>query len=146
MKLLPFAVVDKGGMPHVRVDVKDGAVQLFSPEEISAMRQATKDAATITSLTVDFILNKPTAAALPYGISDGMFNVSIRAIDDSLFEVAAMNGDTHLSGEDFDQRVMEYFIKLIQRNDDRDITDDAHAQGKLRREGESAKRVLSSQH
>ncbi|XP_006655245.2 heat shock 70 kDa protein BIP5-like [Oryza brachyantha] len=192
MKLLPFAVVDKAGKPHVRVDVKDGDVRLFSPEEISAMvlvkmketaeaylgekvtravvtvpayfndaqRQATKDAATIAGLTVDRILNEPTAAALAYGIGEkgaeknvlvfdlggGTFDVSILAIDDGVFEVLATNGDTHLGGEDFDQRVMEYFIKLIQRKHGRDITGDARALGKLRRECERAKRGLSSQH
>uniref|UniRef100_J3M6G0 Luminal-binding protein 5 n=1 Tax=Oryza brachyantha TaxID=4533 RepID=J3M6G0_ORYBR len=192
MKLLPFAVVDKAGKPHVRVDVKDGDVRLFSPEEISAMvlvkmketaeaylgekvtravvtvpayfndaqRQATKDAGVIAGLRVDRIINEPTAAAIAYGIDEkgaeknvlvfdlggGTFDVSILAIDDGVFEVLATNGDTHLGGEDFDQRVMEYFIKLIQRKHGRDITGDARALGKLRRECERAKRGLSSQH
>ncbi|RLM92359.1 luminal-binding protein 3-like [Panicum miliaceum] len=192
MKLLPYAVVDRNGKPHVRVQVRDGDVREFSPEEVSAMvltkmketaeaylgervthavvtvpayfndaqRQATKDAGVIAGLTVLRIVNEPTAAAIAYGIDKegaeknvlvfdlggGTFDVSVLAIDNGVFEVLATNGDTHLGGEDFDQRVMDYFIKLIKRKHGRDIAGDARALGKLRRECERAKRALSNQH
>uniref|UniRef100_A0A0E0PLI8 Uncharacterized protein n=1 Tax=Oryza rufipogon TaxID=4529 RepID=A0A0E0PLI8_ORYRU len=193
MRLLPFAVVDKGGKPHVRVEVRGGDVRLLSPEEVSAMvlarmketaeaylgeevtravvtvpayfndaqRQATKDAATIAGLAVERILNEPTAAALAYGVGKegaggknvlvfdlggGTFDVSVLAIDGGVYEVLATNGDTHLGGEDFDQRVMEHFVELVRRKHGRDIAGDARALGKLRRECERAKRALSIQH
>ncbi|CAL4963378.1 unnamed protein product [Urochloa decumbens] len=176
MKLLPYAVVDRNGKPHVRVQVRDGDVREFSPEEVSAMvltkmketaeaylgekRQATKDAGVIAGLTVLRTLNEPTAAAIAYGIDQkgaekkvlvfdlggGTFDVSVLAIDNGVFEVLATNGDTHLGGEDFDQRVMDYFIKLVKRRHGRDIAGDARALGKLRRECERAKRALSNQH
>lgn len=72
--------------------------------------------------------------------------MSILSIDEGVFEVQSTNGDTHLGGEDFDQRVMKYFIKLIKKKYDVDISDNARAKQKLRREAERAKRALSSQH
>ncbi|CAL4949418.1 unnamed protein product [Urochloa decumbens] len=192
LKLLPYAVVDRNGKPHVRVQVRDGDVREFSPEEVSSMvltkkkdtaeaylgekvthavvtvpayfndaqRQATKDAGVIAGLTVLRTLNEPTAAAIAYGIDKkgaekkvlvfdlggGTFDVSVLAIDNGVFEVLATNGDTHLGGEDFDQRVMDNFIKLVKRRHGRDIAGDARALGKLRRECERAKRALSNQH
>ena len=125
-----------------------------------AQRQATKDAGVIAGLNVARIINEPTAAAIAYGLDKkggeknilvfdlggGTFDVSILTIDDGVFEVVSTNGDTHLGGEDFDQRVMEYFIKLIKRKYDKDVKKDARALQKLRREAERAKRALSSQH
>ena len=125
-----------------------------------AQRQATKDAGTIAGLNVVRIINEPTAAAIAYGLDKkggeknilvfdlggGTFDVSILTIDNGVFEVIATHGDTHLGGEDFDQRVMEYFIKLIKKKHGKDITGDARALQKLRREAERAKRALSSQH
>ncbi|KIY96078.1 heat shock 70kDa protein 5 [Monoraphidium neglectum] len=125
-----------------------------------AQRQATKDAGTISGLNVVRIINEPTAAAIAYGLDKkggeknilvfdlggGTFDVSILTIDNGVFEVIATHGDTHLGGEDFDQRVMEYFIKLIKKKYSKDITGDARALQKLRREAERAKRALSSQH
>ncbi|KAL3689448.1 hypothetical protein R1sor_015757 [Riccia sorocarpa] len=125
-----------------------------------AQRQATKDAGIIAGLNVARIINEPTAAAIAYGLDKrggeqnilvfdlggGTFDVSILTIDNGVFEVLATNGDTHLGGEDFDQRVMEYFIKLIKRKHNKDISKDNRALGKLRREAERAKRALSSQH
>ncbi|GIL68671.1 hypothetical protein Vafri_21913 [Volvox africanus] len=125
-----------------------------------AQRQATKDAGTISGLNVVRIINEPTAAAIAYGLDKkggeknilvfdlggGTFDVSILTIDNGVFEVIATNGDTHLGGEDFDQRVMEYFIKLIKKKFKKDISGDARALQKLRREAERAKRALSSQH
>ena len=122
--------------------------------------QATKDAGTISGLNVVRIINEPTAAAIAYGLDKkggeknilvfdlggGTFDVSILTIDNGVFEVISTNGDTHLGGEDFDQRVMEYFIKLIKKKYKKDISGDARALQKLRREAERAKRALSSQH
>ncbi|KAG1330545.1 Luminal-binding protein 4 [Cocos nucifera] len=124
-----------------------------------AQRQATKDAGTIAGLNVARIINEPTAAAIAYGLDKkggeknilvydlggGTFDVSILTIDNGIFEVLATSGDTHLGGEDFDQRVMDYFIKLIKKKYGRDISKDNRALGKLRRECERAKRALSSQ-
>merc|ERR1712099_81692 len=123
-------------------------------------RQATKDAGAIAGLTVMRIINEPTAAAIAYGmdkkegeknvlvfdLGGGTFDVSLLTIDNGVFEVISTNGDTHLGGEDFDQRVMEYFVKLIKKKYGADITTDKRAMQKLRRECERAKRVLSSQH
>ncbi|KAM0949449.1 putative Heat shock protein 70 family [Dioscorea sansibarensis] len=124
-----------------------------------AQRQATKDAGTIAGLNVVRIINEPTAAAIAYGLDKkgeknilvfdlggGTFDVSILSIEDGIFEVLATNGDTHLGGEDFDQRVMEYFMKLIKKRHGKDISTDKRALGKLRKECERAKRALSSQH
>ncbi|GLT72439.1 hypothetical protein SLA2020_443740 [Shorea laevis] len=125
-----------------------------------AQRQATKDAGIIAGLNVARIINEPTAAAIAYGLDKkgeeknilvydlggGTFDVSILTIDNGVFEVLATSGDTHLGGEDFDHRVMDYFIKLIKKKYNKDISKDNKALGKLRRECERAKRALSSQH
>merc|ERR1711907_203983 len=92
-------------------------------------RQATKDAGTISGLTVLRIINEPTAAAIAYGLDKnnretniivydlggGTFDVSLLTLDEGVFEVVATNGDTHLGGEDFDQRVIEFFVKQFKR-------------------------------
>lgn len=124
-----------------------------------AQRQATKDAGTIAGLNVLRIINEPTAAAIAYGLDKkaevsilvydlggGTFDVSVLVIDDGVFEVLATNGDTHLGGEDFDQRVMNYFIKLIKSKYKIDISNNKRATQRLRREVEKAKRALSSTH
>lgn len=125
-----------------------------------AQRQATKDAGTIAGLNVARIINEPTAAAIAYGLDKkggeknilvydlggGTFDVSILTIDNGVFEVLATSGDTHLGGEDFDHRLMDYFIQLIKKKHRKDISNDNRALGKLRRECERAKRALSSQH
>ncbi|VAI53434.1 unnamed protein product [Triticum turgidum subsp. durum] len=125
-----------------------------------AQRQATKDAGVIAGLNVARIINEPTAAAIAYGLDKrggeknilvfdlggGTFDVSILTIDNGVFEVLATNGDTHLGGEDFDHRIMDYFIKLIKKKHGKDISKDNRALGKLRREAERAKRALSNQH
>ena len=125
-----------------------------------AQRQATKDAGTIAGLNVVRIINEPTAAAIAYGLDKkggehnilvfdlggGTFDVSVLTIDNGVFEVVATSGDTHLGGEDFDHRVMDYFIKLIKKKYKADISGDARALQKLRREAERAKRALSSAH
>merc|ERR1711970_150141 len=125
-----------------------------------AQRQATKDAGIISGLTVMRIINEPTAAAIAYGmdkkegeknvlvfdLGGGTFDVSLLTIDNGVFEVISTNGDTHLGGEDFDQRVMEHFIKLYKKKTGKDIRKDNRAVQKLRREVEKAKRSLSSGH
>merc|ERR1712054_747933 len=123
-----------------------------------AQRQATKDAGVIAGLTVMRIINEPTAAAIAYGmdkkegeknilvfdLGGGTFDVSLLTIDNGVFEVVSTNGDTHLGGEDFDQRVMEHFIKLYKKKKGKDTRKDNRALQKLRREVEKAKRSLSS--
>jgi len=125
-----------------------------------AQRQATKDAGTIAGLNVMRIINEPTAAAIAYGLDKkdgeknilvfdlggGTFDVSLLTIDNGVFEVVATNGDTHLGGEDFDQRVMDHFIKLYKKKKGKDIRKDNRAVQKLRRECEKAKRALSAAH
>jgi len=125
-----------------------------------AQRQATKDAGAIAGLTVMRIINEPTAAAIAYGmdkkegeknvlvfdLGGGTFDVSLLTIDNGVFEVVSTNGDTHLGGEDFDQRVMEHFIKLYKKKKGKDLRKDNRAVQKLRREVEKAKRALSSAH
>jgi endoplasmic reticulum chaperone BiP len=125
-----------------------------------AQRSATKDAGLIAGLDVMRIINEPTAAALAYGLDKkgeknilvfdlggGTFDVTLLTIDNGVFEVLATNGDTHLGGEDFDQRLIEYFINLWKRKnsgDEGDLANDKRALGKLRRECEKAKRELST--
>merc|ERR1712062_364661 len=125
-----------------------------------AQRQATKDAGAIAGLNVIRIINEPTAAAIAYGmdkkegeknvlvfdLGGGTFDVSLLTIDNGVFEVVATNGDTHLGGEDFDARVMDYFIKVFKKKSGHDIRKDDRAIQKLRREVEKAKRALSTAH
>merc|ERR1712168_611731 len=125
-----------------------------------AQRQATKDAGVIAGLVVMRIINEPTAAAIAYGIDKkdgeknilvfdlggGTFDVSLLTIDSGVFEVLSTNGDTHLGGEDFDQRVMDHFMKLYKKKTGKDIRKDNRAVQKLRREVEKAKRSLSATH
>jgi actin-like ATPase involved in cell morphogenesis len=125
-----------------------------------AQRQATKDAGTIAGLNVLRVVNEPTAAAIAYGLDKtggerniivydlggGTFDVSLLAIDDGVFEVLSTAGDTHLGGEDFDNRVIDHIVKVWKRkNDGQDITKNLRTMGKLKREVEKAKRTLSSQ-
>jgi len=124
-----------------------------------AQRQATKDAGTIAGLNVLRVVNEPTAAAIAYGLDKqgderqvivydlggGTFDVSLLSIDNGVFEVLATAGDTHLGGEDFDHRVMDYFVKQYNKRNNVDITKDLKSMGKLKREVEKAKRTLSSQ-
>jgi len=126
-----------------------------------AQRQATKDAGTISGLNVMRIINEPTAAAIAYGLDKksgeknilvfdlggGTFDVSLLTIDNGVFEVIATAGDTHLGGEDFDNRVIQHLIKVFQRKHGNSaIAKDKRAIQKLRREVERAKRSLSTQH
>ncbi|KAH7868328.1 heat shock protein 70 family [Lentinula edodes] len=124
-----------------------------------AQRQATKDAGTIAGLQVLRIINEPTAAAIAYGLNKkggesqiivydlggGTFDVSLLSIDDGVFEVLATAGDTHLGGEDFDNRVIDYLVKSYKKKTGTDVSKNLRALGKLKREVEKAKRILSSQ-
>merc|ERR1712085_34998 len=124
-----------------------------------AQRQATKDAGAISGMKVERIINEPTAAAIAYGmdksggeanvlvfdLGGGTFDVTLLTIDSGVFEALATNGDTHLGGEDFDQRVMQYYIKMMKKKSDVDISGDKRALQKLRKEVERVKRALSSQ-
>merc|ERR1712146_460513 len=83
---------------------------------------------------------------LVYDLGGGTFDVSLLTIDNGVFEVVATNGDTHLGGEDFDQRVMQHFIKIFNKKNSKDMTKDKRSVQKLRREVEKAKRALSSTH
>jgi len=123
-----------------------------------AQRQATKDAGVIAGLKVERIINEPTAAAIAYGLDKkggertilvydlggGTFDVSVLSIDDGVFEVLATNGDTHLGGEDFDHRIMDYMVQQFQKKEKKNLRSDLRAMGKLKREVEKAKRALSS--
>jgi len=126
-----------------------------------SQRQATKDAGVISGLNVLRIINEPTAAAIAYGLDKkgtssgeknvlifdlggGTFDVSILSIDDGIFEVKATAGDTHLGGEDFDNRMVDHFVKEFQRKHKKDITGNKRALRRLRTACERAKRTLSA--
>ncbi|SCU86689.1 LAME_0D07250g1_1 [Lachancea meyersii CBS 8951] len=124
-----------------------------------AQRQATKDAGTIAGLNILRIVNEPTAAAIAYGLDKskeehhiivydlggGTFDVSLLSIEGGVFEVQATAGDTHLGGEDFDYRIVRHFIQLFKKNHGIDVSKNAKALAKLKREAEKAKRSLSNQ-
>ncbi|CAL4201796.1 unnamed protein product, partial [Meganyctiphanes norvegica] len=124
-----------------------------------AQRQATKDAGLIAGLSIIRIINEPTAAAFAYGIIDqkvdvrniivfdlggGTIDVSLLILDAGICEVLATNGDTHLGGEDFNHRVIDYYLKLYKRKTGKTIPKNHIAVQKLRREIERAKRLLST--
>eukprot|EP00871_Galdieria_phlegrea_P004437 jgi/Galph1/4995/GphlegSOOS_G3604.1 len=124
-----------------------------------SQRQATKDAGAIAGLNVLRIINEPTAAAIAYGLDKeargerhvlifdlggGTFDVSLLSIDEGVFEVKATAGDTHLGGEDFDNRLVDYFAKEFKRKYNKDITSNHRAMRRLRTACERAKRTLSS--
>jgi len=124
-----------------------------------AQRQATKDAGSIAGLNVVRILNEPTSAAIAYGLDKGggsknvlvfdlgggTFDVSLLAIDGGVFEVLATAGDTHLGGEDIDNRLMRHLLTLLKKRHGVDLNGNRSAMQKLRREAERAKRLLSTQ-
>ncbi|KAM9298806.1 heat shock cognate 71 kDa protein-like [Gastrophryne carolinensis] len=124
-----------------------------------SQRQATKDAGTISGLNVLRIINEPTAAAIAYGLDKkvggernvlifdlggGTFDVSILTIEDGIFEVKSTAGDTHLGGEDFDNRMVNHFVGEFKRKHKKDITENKRAIRRLRTACERAKRTLSS--
>lgn len=124
-----------------------------------AQRQATKDAGTIAGLEVLRIINEPTAASLAYGLEKktdqiiavydlggGTFDISILQLGEGLFEVKATNGDTHLGGDDFDQRIVDWLADEFKRENGIDLRQDRMALQRLREAAEKAKIELSSAH
>jgi len=124
-----------------------------------SQRQATKDAGVISGLNVLRIINEPTAAAIAYGLDKkvsgekhvliydlggGTFDVSILTIEDGIFEVKSTSGDTHLGGEDFDNRMVNHFINEFKRKHKKDISNNKRAVRRLRTACERAKRTLSA--
>ncbi|MHC1716552.1 MAG: molecular chaperone DnaK [Candidatus Dojkabacteria bacterium] len=122
-----------------------------------SQRQATKDAGKIAGLDVKRIVNEPTAAALAYGVDKGKdekvaifdlgggtFDISILEMGEGVFEVLSTNGDTHLGGDDFDQRIIEYLAEQFKNKEGIDLRDDRTALQRLREAGEKAKIELSS--
>uniref|UniRef100_A0A3B4AAL0 Heat shock cognate 70 n=1 Tax=Periophthalmus magnuspinnatus TaxID=409849 RepID=A0A3B4AAL0_9GOBI len=119
-----------------------------------SQRQATKDAGVICGLNVLCIINEPTAAAIAYGLDKtkvlifdlggGTFDVSILTIDEGIFEVKATAGDTHLGGEDFDNRMVNFFMAEFNRKHKVDIGTNKRSLRRLRTACERAKRTLSS--
>jgi len=124
-----------------------------------SQRQATKDAGAIAGLNVMRIINEPTAAAIAYGLDKkggkeknilifdlggGTFDVSVLSIDDGVFEVKATAGDTHLGGEDFDNRLVNHFVQEFKRKHKKDLSGNKRAVRRLRTACERAKRTLSS--
>nr|UXY88312.1 heat shock protein 70KD [Cryptomonas curvata] len=127
-----------------------------------SQRQATKDAGAITGLNVLRIINEPTAAAIAYGLDKktagskaernvlifdlggGTFDVSLLTIEEGIFEVKATAGDTHLGGEDFDSRLVNFFVSEFKRKFKKDVTSNARSLRRLRTACERAKRTLSS--
>ena len=124
-----------------------------------SQRQATKDAGRIAGLNVLRIINEPTAAAVAYGLNEkeggnivvydlggGTFDVSIMEIDDGIFRVLSINGDTYLGGEDFDNRIVEHLLEVFARdNGGADLRDNTMALQRLKEAGERAKQELSTQ-
>lgn len=122
-----------------------------------SQRQATKDAGKIAGLEVKRIINEPTAAALAYGLDKkneekiavfdlggGTFDVSILELGDGVFEVKSTNGDTHLGGEDFDNRIVNHFLEVFKQENGIDLKGDNAAMQRLKDEAEKAKKELSS--
>ncbi len=146
---------------YLGATVKDAVVTVPAYFNDS-QRQATKDAGVISGLNVLRIINEPTAAAIAYGLDKkkssggkesnvlifdlggGTFDVSILTIEDGIFEVKSTAGDTHLGGEDFDNRMVDHFIKEFQRKHKKDMSGNKRAVRRLRTACERAKRTLSA--
>merc|ERR1712008_143572 len=145
---------------HLGHPVKDAVVTVPAYFNDS-QRQATKDAGIISGLNVLRIINEPTAAAIAYGLYNkksstaesnvlifdlggGTFDVSILTIEDGIFEVKSTAGDTHLGGEDFDNRMVDHFMKEFQRKHKKDLSANKRAVRRLRTACERAKRTLSA--
>ncbi len=122
-----------------------------------SQRQATKDAGKIAGLEVRRIVNEPTAAAMAYGLEKnedqkivvfdlggGTFDVSVLELGDGVFEVKSTNGDTHLGGEDFDNKIVDYILKDFEANNGIDLRKDAAAMQRIKDEAEKAKKELST--
>ncbi|KAM0822069.1 hypothetical protein ACQ4PT_071750 [Festuca glaucescens] len=167
IELLPFAVVDKDERPYVQVPVGSSGddVLVLSPQEIIAEvlrklkgtaeaflgRNVTKAVITVPAYyndaqrqaTRDAGYDKKT---LVFDLGGGTFDVTVLLFEEGVFEVLSISGDSHLGGEDFDQRVTHHFVEVIKQKHGQDITGDSRAMQRLRRECERAKRALSNQH
>jgi len=144
---------------YLGVDVKDAVVTVPAYFNDS-QRQATKDAGVISGMNVLRIINEPTAAAIAYGLDKkkgatecnvlifdlggGTFDVSILTIEEGIFEVKSTAGDTHLGGEDFDNRMVDHFVNEFKRKHKKDIKGNKRALRRLRTACERAKRTLSA--
>ncbi|WFD31811.1 Homospermidine synthase 1 [Malassezia sp. CBS 17886] len=143
---------------YLGTDVKDAVVTVPAYFNDS-QRQATKDSGIIAGLNVLRIINEPTAAAIAYGLDKkdaneknvlifdlggGTFDVSLLTIEEGIFEVKATAGDTHLGGEDFDNRLVNFFVQEFKRKYKKDLTTNARALRRVRTAAERAKRTLSS--
>merc|ERR1712112_170128 len=145
---------------YLGTEVKDAVVTVPAYFNDS-QRQATKDAGVIAGLNVLRIINEPTAAAIAYGLDKkksqakesnvlifdlggGTFDVSILTIEDGIFEVKSTAGDTHLGGEDFDNRMVDNFVSEFKRKHKKDLTGNKRALRRLRTACERAKRTLSA--
>jgi heat shock protein 1/8 len=144
---------------YLSKDVKNAVVTVPAYFNDS-QRQATKDAGAIAGLNIMRIINEPTAAAIAYGLDKkgaageknilifdlggGTFDVSLLTIEEGIFEVKATAGDTHLGGEDFDNRLVNHFVQEFKRKHKKDITGNKRALRRLRTSCERAKRTLSS--
>lgn len=143
---------------YLGITVKDAVITVPAYFNDS-QRQATKDAGAIAGLNVLRMINEPTAAAIAYGLDKnvkeerlvlifdlggGTFDVSLLSIEDGLFEVKATSGDTHLGGEDFDNRIVNFCVQNFQQSKGIDIRSDKKALRRLRTQCEKAKRMLST--
>jgi len=139
----------------------DSAVVTVPAYFNDSQRQATKDAGTISGLNVLRIINEPTAAAIAYGLDKqaeqernilifdlggGTFDVSLLAIEEGIFEVKATNGHTHLGGEDFDNKLVDFCMADFKKKTSIDISKNPRALRRLRTQCEKAKRILSAAH
>merc|ERR1711994_518301 len=148
------------GESYLGQEVKDAVVTVPAYFNDS-QRQATKDAGVIAGLNIIRIINEPTAAAIAYGLDKkksgdkeanvlifdlggGTFDVSILSIDGGIFEVKSTAGDTHLGGEDFDNRMVDHFVTEFKRKHKKDLTGNKRALRRLRTACERAKRTLSA--
>jgi molecular chaperone DnaK len=151
-----LANIKKTAEEYLGEEVTDAVITVPAYFDDS-QRQATKDAGKIAGLNVLRIINEPTAASLAYGLDKnteekiavfdlggGTFDVSILEIGDGVFEVKATNGDTHLGGEDFDLRIIDYLASEFQREQGIDLRNDKMALQRLKEEGEKAKMELST--
>uniref|UniRef100_A0A2K5ZPT0 Heat shock-related 70 kDa protein 2 n=1 Tax=Mandrillus leucophaeus TaxID=9568 RepID=A0A2K5ZPT0_MANLE len=158
MKHWPFRVMKEIAEAYLGGKVHSAVITVPAYFNDS-QRQATKDAGTITGLNVLRIINEPTAAAIAYGLDrtgkgernvlifdlgGGTFDVSILTIEDGIFEVKSTAGDTHLGGEDFDNRMVSHLAEEFKRKHKKDIGPNKRAVRRLRTACERAKRTLSS--
>jgi molecular chaperone DnaK len=141
---------------YLAEEIKDAVITVPAYFNDS-QRQATKDAGRIAGLEVKRIINEPTAAALAYGLDKkkeetvavfdlggGTFDISILTIGDGVFEVLATNGDTHLGGDDLDQRIIDYLVETFLQQEGIDLSQDPMALQRLKEAAERAKCELSS--